>query len=160
VRMAPCPTLVVKGGDQQPHREPRRVLVPTNGSLAARRAAELGFVLLPSRDAEVVVLNVVQRMDNPHQFGRPRRLQREHDAAQAAVRDLARLGEAQGVRVVTEIRQGRAADDVILEVASNDGIDLIVLGTDVRPGSDRLFLGPRVERVLAGATCPVLVLNA
>lgn len=160
VRMAPCPTLVVKGGDQQPHREPRRVLVPTNGSLAARRAAELGFVLLPSEDAEVVVLNVVQRTDNPHQFGRPRRLQREHDAAQAAVRDLARLGEAQGVRVVTEIRQGRAADDVILEVASNDGIDLIVLGTDVRPGSDRLFLGPRVERVLAGATCPVLVLNA
>jgi nucleotide-binding universal stress UspA family protein len=41
-----------------------------------------------------------------------------------------------------------------------DGIDLVVLGTDLRPASDRLFLGPKVERVLNNSPCPVVVMNA
>ena len=42
-------------------------------------------------------------------------------------------------------------------VAEELGVGLCVLGTDVRPGSERLFLGPRVERILEDAPCPVLV---
>jgi hypothetical protein len=33
------------------------------------------------------------------------------------------------------------------------------VGTNVRVGSSRLFLGPRVERLLINAPCPVIVLN-
>ena len=54
----------------------------------------------------------------------------------------------------------RDAEDVILRFARESSIDLVVLGTDVRPGSDRLFLGPRVERILDGLRCPALVVNA
>jgi nucleotide-binding universal stress UspA family protein len=49
---------------------------------------------------------------------------------------------------------------VILDVADRSGIDLIVLGTAVRAGSERLFLGGRVEHILHEARCPVLVVNA
>jgi nucleotide-binding universal stress UspA family protein len=34
------------------------------------------------------------------------------------------------------------------------------LGTGLRSGSDRLFLGPRVEHILDNASCPVVVINS
>jgi nucleotide-binding universal stress UspA family protein len=48
---------------------------------------------------------------------------------------------------------------VIIGLARRERIDMIILGTDVRPASDRLFLGPRVERILGDAPCPVIVIN-
>ncbi len=36
---------------------------------------------------------------------------------------------------------------------------LMLLGTDLRTDSDRLFFGPRVEQILADATCPVIIVN-
>jgi nucleotide-binding universal stress UspA family protein len=48
---------------------------------------------------------------------------------------------------------------IILDVADQRDMDLIVLGTDVRAGSNHLSLGPRVERIIEGAPCPVIVIN-
>ncbi len=62
-------------------------------------------------------------------------------------------------RTRTEVRASGSPEDVVLELA-RDGIDLVVLGTDLRPASDRLFLGPKVERILNNAACPVVVMNA
>ena len=45
-------------------------------------------------------------------------------------------------------------------MASEKNFDLIILGTDVRPGSDKLYLGPRVERILNNASCPVIIVNS
>lgn len=159
VRMAPCPTLVVKGGIGADEWSPRRILVPTNGSLAARRAAELAFML--ARDGEmVIVLNVVRPAEDALRGGtRSDFLERQMSTGQEIVRELQELGEAQGTHTVGAVRTGREADDVILEVAETEGVGMIILGTDVRPGSDRLFLGPRVERILDRARSPVLVFN-
>jgi Kef-type K+ transport system membrane component KefB/nucleotide-binding universal stress UspA family protein len=160
VRLSPCPTLVVKGGGPPVDDDwsPKRILVPTNGSLAARQAAELAFRLADENDV-VVILNVVRSSQDPH---RAMRGGEEHrfGTAQAIVKDLAEMGQAQGVRTLPLVRIGTEADEVILEVAADIGAGLCVLGTDVRAGSDRLFLGPRVEQVLDGASCPVLVFNA
>jgi nucleotide-binding universal stress UspA family protein len=76
------------------------------------------------------------------------------------VEELSRLGETLGVRTRHDVRVGTEPEDVILEVADRSGIDLIVLGTAVRAGSERLFLGGRVEHILHEARCPVLVVNA
>lgn len=159
IRMSACPTLVVKGSSGDTLWPPRRILVPTNGSLGARRAGE--FALTLARESEeVVILNVVQSERGPYRRGTRPRFEKELiDTGWGFVRQLTELGDAEGVRTVGEVRQGPNAEDVILDLARDEGIDLIVLGTDVRPGSERLFLGPRVERVLGGAPCPVLILN-
>lgn len=159
IRMAACPTLVVKGSTADYLWPPRRILVPTNGSVGARRAGEFAFTLAHDNE-EVVVLNVVQNRHSAHQLGTLPRFEKELiDTGWSMVQRLTELGDAQGVRTVGEVREGDNAEDVILDLAQNEGIDLIILGTDVRPGSERLFLGPRVERVLGGAPCPVLILN-
>jgi nucleotide-binding universal stress UspA family protein len=57
------------------------------------------------------------------------------------------------------VREGTTPEAALLEVAAAEATDLILLGTDLRPGSERLFLGPRVERILGSAPCPVVVVN-
>jgi Kef-type K+ transport system membrane component KefB len=158
VRMAPCATLVVKGGVDEGW-SPGLIMVPTNGSVAARSAAELAFLLAREQD-EVMAVNIIQTQDEPYRAGFGRGVtERETETAQAVVANLCTLGEAQGVRTRAVVRQGRDAETVILDLARSAGVGLIVLGTSVRAGSDRLFLGPRVERIIAQAPCPVLVYN-
>jgi Kef-type K+ transport system membrane component KefB len=158
VRLAPCPTLVVRGGVEDVGWPAGPILVPTNGSLAARQAAEFAF-RIAGEDDLVILLNVVRKP--PHSY-RPGRSDESHlfRTGQAIVSELASIGQAQGVQTLPLVRAGQEADEVILAVAADLQCGLCVLGTDIRPGSDRLFLGPRVEQILDGAPCPVLVLNS
>ena len=156
VRLAPCPTLVVSGPVAMERWPPKRILVPTNGSPASRHAAEVGFALAGGGE-EVVLLNVV-RGERPRYGLRPTAEWQALDSGRQIVNELRELGEAQGARTRGVVEIGDA-DRVIVDLARRERIALIVLGTDVRPGSDRLFLGPRVERILQGAACPVVVVN-
>ena len=161
VRLAPCPTVVARGGGQPDAAwPPRRLLVPTNGTAAAYHAAEFAFRLATHADEEVVVLSVSQGAEGPGLAGTRLDLaKREHEARRKMVDELVGLGTDQGVNVRGEVTVGPGVEDSILEVTRRSGVDLIILGTDVRPGSGRLYLGPRVERILEEAPCPVLVVN-
>lgn len=153
VRYSPCATLVVQGGAERAAWKPRRILVPTNGGSASRRAAELAFTLMDGVGGRVTVLHVLRPTV------RGARAWRARETASEIVEDLRTLGDALGVRVAAEVRVGHAPEQVIVDAARAGSIDVVVLGTDLRPGSSRLHFGPRVERILEGAPCPVMVLN-
>jgi nucleotide-binding universal stress UspA family protein len=164
VRLAPCPTMIVQGKRVQPDWSPRRFLVPTNGSAAARNAAELGFALASDETSgegdEVLILHVV--IDNTSRYfldAEGETLEKQLAVGRQMVAELQELGQARGVDAGTQIRVGVDPETIILDTAREYNIDLIILGTDVRPFSQRLFLGPRVERILRKAPCPVIVLN-
>ncbi|HEX7240790.1 MAG TPA: cation:proton antiporter [Longimicrobiaceae bacterium] len=159
IRVAPCPTLVVKGRVGDYNWPPHRILVPTNGSAAARQAASVAFTLAAADGTEVTVLNVVGRgtrgLDVEGEAHR-----RQVQNARSIVDELCRMGEAMGIRTHTSVRVGVSPEEAVLELGAQEEYDMIVLGTDLRTGSDRLFLGPRVERILNHAPCPVVVVNA
>jgi Kef-type K+ transport system membrane component KefB len=158
VRLAPCATIVVRG-EVPEEWQPRRILVPTNGSAAARSAADLAF-MLASEDDEVIVLNIVQRVDEPYRASFGQRTSGDGAAnARAIIDELREAGEAQGIRTRGEVRQSRDVNKAILDFSVRTDIDLMILGTNVRAGSERLFLGPRVERLINDAPCPVVVYN-
>jgi Kef-type K+ transport system membrane component KefB len=159
VRLAPCATMVVRGEVDRDWK-PGRILVPTNGSLAAKMAAELAF-LLADVDEEVIALNIVQKQDEPYRsaFGQ-RTTSDVAENARIMVDELHHMGEAQGVQTRGEVRQARDTNAAIIDFCSRADVGLIVLGTSVRAGSERLFLGPRVERLIDSAPCPVVVYNA
>ncbi|HVR43489.1 MAG TPA: cation:proton antiporter [Thermoanaerobaculia bacterium] len=159
LRVSPCATMVVKSYPMPPDWQLRRILVPTNGAPAARRAAEVAFALATEPEHEVVVMNVATRETSPLDTDGSY-FRRQVSSGRGIVEELRALGEAQKVSTAAEVRVGRNPDRVILDVAREREIDLIVIGTDIRPGSQRLFLGPRVERILNNAPCPVLVVNA
>ncbi|MGH7476903.1 MAG: cation:proton antiporter [Longimicrobiales bacterium] len=160
VRLTPCMSWVVRSGPISANWEPRRMLVPTNGSAAARVAAELAF-LVARPPEEVLVLTVVRRPETMlATYVRADRRQQEIEMGRSIVDELRRLGEAYGARVRTVVREGTDPEDQILRIAREERVDLVLLGTDVRPASDRLYLGPRVTTILDDAPCPVVVVNS
>jgi Kef-type K+ transport system membrane component KefB len=159
LRVSPSPTMVIKSYPMPPNWQLRRLLVPTNGAMAARRAAEIAFALARDPSDEVTILNVAAQEPSPFDADGSA-FRRQMNSAHGIVDELRQLGEAQKVKVASEVRVGSSPESAILELAREKRIDLILLGTDLRPGSSRLFLGPRVERILNNAPCPVLVVNA
>ncbi len=173
VRMAPCPTMVIHSQELPNNWTPQTILVPTNGSVAARRAAEVGFALAvgaPQIGAAddtngailvptVRVLNVVEE-DNTHEtMLATHQSRRQTVIAHQIVNELATLGESFDAKVVPDVISGNDYVQVILDQARKLTSDLIILGISVRTGSHRLYLGPRVERVLSDAPCPVIIIN-
>lgn len=166
MRLAPCPTMVVKGRNVEAHWPPKRILVPTNGSAASRHAAEVAFKLAQPEeggesDVRVMLLHIIEEVRGDYRVGEMARGPSERQLANAygVVGALRELGEAQGVFPETEVRIGKGVEAVVLDIAKRQHFDLIILGTDLRPGSERLFLGPRVEKVLEDAPCSVVVFN-
>jgi Kef-type K+ transport system membrane component KefB/nucleotide-binding universal stress UspA family protein len=160
VRMSPTPSIVVHGSRVIEDWSPRRILVPTNGTWAARRAAELAFGLANKPGEEVIILHIIEQNQGEYHLDLGGKLlERQYVIAHQIVEDLRTLGESMGANTLSEVRTGASLENVILDAAKNLEIDLVILGTDLRAGSDHLYLGPKVERVLSMAPCPVIVLN-
>jgi len=162
VELAPCMTMVVHAKDARPDWNPKRILVPTTGSADARHATEFAFLMSSSGGSVVDVLNVFEKTQNAlHYDIHGDAFKRQLKIARRMVEELRRLGELHGVQTNADVEIGSASpEETILQTARDNGNDLIILGTDLRPASDRLYLGPRVEYILKNSTCPVIILNS
>ncbi len=147
VKLSPCPTLLVPGVATEEGF--RRILVPTNGTTAARRAAELAFAIATD-ETEIEGLHVV----TPSLVGARR------DHSDEVTAELKGVGDALGKTPHTTVRHDDSAEGGILSYVAETQPDLMILGTQVRAGTTRLHLGPRVESLVRSARCPVVVLNS
>jgi nucleotide-binding universal stress UspA family protein len=77
----------------------------------------------------------------------------------SVVDTLRKVGEEAGVSVVTEVVMGEAAVRSIVDRAGHE-VDLLILGTNLRAGSSRLYLGPKVDRLLEKVPCSIIIFNA
>lgn len=147
MKLSPCPTLLVSGVARADHL--RRILVPTNGTQAARRAAELAFAIA-EEGTGVDGLHVVT----------PSTVRSHRDLAGEVTAELEVVGDALGKTPRTRVRRHTTAEQGILAYVEEIDPDLLILGTGVRAGTTRLHLGPRVETLVRMAPCPVVVLNS
>ncbi len=161
VRLSPCTSIVVQSSGIYENWSPSRILVPSNGSTASKRAAEVAFGIAYENDDQVHILNIIENKFEHSTLDVEGSLkERRLTFAHQTVDKLKKLGESLGVNTFTEIEIAEDPETAILKTSSDLNIDLIILGTEVRPGSDKLYLGPRVERILNNATCPVLIVNS
>jgi nucleotide-binding universal stress UspA family protein len=72
--------------------------------------------------------------------------------------DAAKDLEEQGVEVVTHAREGDPAD-AILDVAEEQGADLIVVGNKGMTGAKRFLLGSVPNKVSHHAPCSVMIIR-
>ena len=70
----------------------------------------------------------------------------------------ARHAEEQGVEVDWEARPGHPAD-VILDIASERGVDLIVVGNKGMTGARRYLLGGVSDKISHHAPCSVMIVR-
>jgi nucleotide-binding universal stress UspA family protein len=163
VESAPCPVLVARTDGVS------RVVLAVDGSTSAEAAASL---VATSPMFEGVPIHVVSVADvmQPVQFGLApaayHRAAAEHAAYFAEAQDnhtrmaaetAARL-QAAGRQAESTMRTGGAADEII-DLATEAGADLIVMGSQGRTGLARIVLGSVARNVLSGSRASVLVVR-
>jgi nucleotide-binding universal stress UspA family protein len=146
VKLAPCPTLVVRADENSPATPPRHILVPIDGTDSSRRALELAFVIAGA-DSAVTAVHVM----TPTLSGT--RMGFAEDITAELVISATRLDQ----EVTPTIVEAANIESGIAAALEATAADLLILGTSVRAGTRRLYLGPRVERIAAEARCPVLI---
>ncbi|MEO8358989.1 MAG: universal stress protein [Vicinamibacteria bacterium] len=80
------------------------------------------------------------------------------DLVEKEMNDLRVKYAIDGVDLVTEIRDGRPADE-IEDAAVKVAADLVVMGTHGRGGWDRFLMGSTTEKVIRRLPCPVLTIG-
>ena len=145
--------------------EIKTILVATDFSPAAERAAGYACDLAKLLDARVVVLHA-WHMDIPAAYALdgsfaypPKVVEEVEAAAKDAVEVLANELSAQRGLRIDGIAVSAPAEAAILDQAERVGADLIVLGTHGRTGLSRVLLGSVAERVVRLSEVPVLTVG-
>lgn len=159
IRMAPIPTLVVSVRTVPEDWRPGRILVPTDGTSAAQRAADVAFALAGA-SGSIALLHVLSPDISPAVSMSDTGQLHQLDLATEILDGVRDRGEGLGIASSTMIEVDADVESAIVTAAARFEADLIILGTAARTGTRRLLLGPRVERILLEASCPVVVLNS
>jgi nucleotide-binding universal stress UspA family protein len=136
----------------------KKILFATDGSKHSNLAAEKAIAFAKSYGGELTVVSVV---DVPSEF---------YAEAPQAVEDMVRKAkehtalvrnraEAAGVKAESFIGEAEA-HEAIVNLAKEQGVDVIVLGSHGRTGLRRLLMGSVTENVIGHAPCPVLVVKS
>jgi nucleotide-binding universal stress UspA family protein len=144
----------------------RRILVCTDGSALAQRAAREGVKLAASLRAAVVALLVTPPFEPPRGYeASPLAAQiarHERASKAAAARSLgaiAKQASALGVRCKT-LHIGRYPPAAtIVETANEERCDLIVMGSHGHGAIGQLLIGSVTARVAATCTVPLLIVR-
>lgn len=142
-----------------------RILVPVDGSAAAERGLAEAIAIARGRGSTLLVLHVLA--SPPMYVGLTavpaldETLHRLHDSGQALLDEAVRRAGEQNVQASTCLLDGigQTVADVILEQASRQSADLIVMGTHGRRGLNRLALGSDAELVARSSPVPVLLVR-
>ena len=138
----------------------KKILVPTDGSEFAKRAQLQAIYLAKATGAEIIALSVsenhfkngISLNDEVEQLNELLKDRCEED-----LKEFEEMNE-DGVKISSIIREGSPAN-VILDVAVEEDIDLIVIGSSGKSGFDRFILGSVSDKVVNAAKCPVLVVH-
>lgn len=138
------------------------ILIPTDGSDDAKRAAEHGVGLAAAFDATVHALYVVDLPGTPRTVylsDSEDDLREEYEEyGREVTGDVADLAAEHGVECVTVLKSG-AIHERIVDYADEEGIDGIVMGTGYK-GKLGGLLGSVAEKVVRTANVPVTTIRA
>jgi len=142
----------------------KRILVPTDLSEPAEAAWTHARALAKAEGAALVLLYVAEPVLS--HFGvvglipSVTQLEEEHDtAARLKLQALSDEAARAGLTVSHRVEAGKPWRKIV-EVAGQEGTDLIVIGTHGRTGFAREAIGSTAERVVREAHCPVLVVRS
>lgn len=142
------------------------ILIPTDGSEPAERAAEQGVKLASELGSTVHVVYAVEPVPlggftsgpEPASAGHREILEEQKTEGQNAIDAVAELCAEYDVDVVEAIEFGNPHEE-ILEYAESEGIGAIVMGTHGRSGAKRMVLGSVTEKVVRKSPVPVLTVR-
>lgn len=142
----------------------RKILVPTDFSVASEEAVRYAADLAASLSASVVVVHVIHE---PFVAGgewdlyvrdAPEMREQLFSDVRSRLSAVVTVFERRGLHVITDIRFGLPRDGIVNAAMAAEA-DLIVMSTHGRSGLHHLLLGSVAEHVIRAAHCPVLALR-
>jgi nucleotide-binding universal stress UspA family protein len=143
----------------------RRLVVGTDGSETATEAVRQAVELAKDVGAALELVSAYEPV--PAQRLRQERREAPEDLqwaigpredVEATLEEAAEIARAAGLPTNTHPRQGDPAD-AILDVAEEQGADLIVVGNKGMTGAKRFLLGSVPNKVSHHAPCSVLIIR-
>ncbi|MEA1930079.1 MAG: universal stress protein [Euryarchaeota archaeon] len=136
------------------------ILLPTDGGPASAAAIDHAVELAAETDARLHGLYVLDTTAYPAlDAGREAVLGALKEEGREALEGVTDAAEDAGVAVVSELIS-ETPHRGIIEYATDNDIDLIVMGTHGRTGLDRYLLGSVTERIVRTSEIPVLTVRA
>ncbi|MCI6994185.1 universal stress protein [uncultured Methanobrevibacter sp.] len=138
----------------------KKILVPTDGSEFAKKAQKHALFLSKVSGAEIIAISVTENNfvnglpldDEVYQLNQILKERSEEN-----LKEFDKLNEDE-LKITHIVREGSPAK-VILEVAKEENIDLIVMGSSGKSGFDRFIMGSVADKVVNSAKCAVLVVH-
>jgi nucleotide-binding universal stress UspA family protein len=142
-----------------------KILVPTDGSESALKAAQYALVLAQQFNGSITLIHIVQQYYNLPSLA-------IWDAVAmppSVINDIEEMGrnilnntrQALGdttVKVYTRLEYGQPAERIV-RIAKNEGFSEIILGNRGLSGFNQLLLGSVSNQVAYHASCPVLIIK-
>ena len=126
----------------EPRPRVKRVLVATDRSETAHRAVEWAAEMAERYDAELVLLRVTLDAE-----------------VEELERDLAEYAEGFAGRVRPLVRRGEDPAGAIVDAASDEDADVLVVGSVGMQGRKEFLLGNVPNRVSHNAPCTVIIVD-
>lgn len=169
VQEASCATMVVKSNLPMPkdkaspitYQAIRHILVPTVGTEYSKKAVEVASTIAAQTGALVTLVHVINlRQVEYILFDAQQTVKPFTDIAQQIVDQQAEIGRSLGASVKTRVLTGTSPQREILTFARTEHVDLIILGSNIRMITGRVFFGHLVDAILSKTTCPVAVISS
>jgi nucleotide-binding universal stress UspA family protein len=143
-----------------PKRKLQRILAATDFSSTARAGVDWAIELALAHDASIDLVHALLVPSRATDFvpSPPDFTEALQEAASGRLNEITTMVREKGVEVSAELKLG-VPSQVILETASQQDADLVVIGTRGLSGLRHLLLGSTAERVVQHAQCPVLTVH-
>jgi nucleotide-binding universal stress UspA family protein len=135
----------------------KNILLATDGSPSCEAAVDKAIELAKEKSANLTAVSVVYTNDEYLALA-PGVVEELIGKAKNKLATIAQKGREAGVEINTVVKEGEAFE-AITNLAQNNGIDMIVMGSHGKKGLQRLLMGSVTERTIGYATCPVLVVH-
>lgn len=142
--------------------EPRsisRILLATDLAPASVGAAAQAIRLARDLRAELLVLSVIDGFSRGIADAPPERMDQRRSAREVAAQALVLRGRREGVRVSFLVWEGDPGPTIV-DAATAELADLVVVGSRGRNRVERFVLGSVSDHVVRHAPCPVLIVRA
>ncbi len=144
----------------------KKILLPTDGSEYANKAAEHAIWIARASGAEIIALNVIETsslVGLPAEDLVVRIKEMLKEEGRQSLEHIYEMAQKETVDdgdiKVTLITEEGSPADAILKTIDKEHIDLVVMGTSGKHGLDRFLLGSVTEKVVRSAKCPVLAVH-
>ncbi len=127
----------------------QKILIPLDGTAHAEHAFRLAQTLAPTDAGQLMLLRVIAQ-------ARESVSANDLAAAHHYLSDLHRTAQPTTRKLCTQLAVGDIAS-VIVDTATHEQVNLLLMTADGRLGFGRSILGGVAERVLRTAPCPMLV---